>query len=67
MRDLIVGVLRDEDYGMGMRLQRGVGAPLPLKLIFGRNEPGNQHFHKWVEHYVSPQGAGSEPGPILAP
>jgi len=67
MRDLIVDVLRDEDYGMGMRLQRGVEAPLPLKLIFGRNEPGNQHFHKWVEHYVSPQPAGAEPGPILAP
>ncbi|MGE4305527.1 MAG: hypothetical protein AB7E24_16030 [Novosphingobium sp.] len=29
-------------------------------MTFGRNELGNQYFHRWIEHYLS-QGAVPEP------
>jgi phenylpropionate dioxygenase-like ring-hydroxylating dioxygenase large terminal subunit len=57
MRDFLVKVLDDEDYDMGYRIQKGVNSGVPFNIMFGRNEPANQHFHRWVQHYVD----GSDP------
>jgi hypothetical protein len=60
-RDFAVSVLQDEDYTLGFRVQKGVASQLPFRVNFGRNEPANQHFHKWIRHYVDGEPAGSAP------
>ncbi len=37
--------VRDEDYGVGVAIQRGLGAITDDVLLLGRNEIGVQHFH----------------------
>jgi hypothetical protein len=29
--------------------------------LFGRNEPGNQFFHKWLEYYLDDSGTAPKP------
>lgn len=42
-----------EDYVLGERIQKSLSA-LPFdNVVFGRNERGNQYFHRWVDYYVS--------------
>jgi nitrite reductase/ring-hydroxylating ferredoxin subunit len=60
-RDFQVEVLQREDYGLGLRTQRGVSSPIELTLCFGRNEIGNQYFHKWIGHLTG----NGEPEPVL--
>jgi transglutaminase-like putative cysteine protease len=31
--------------------------------VFGRNEPGNQFFHKWVAYYLDE--TGQTPVPVM--
>jgi nitrite reductase/ring-hydroxylating ferredoxin subunit len=52
-RDWFHRVVRDEDYAS----QYAVDATLPAldgtDLVFGRNEPGVQHFHRAVEEHLA--------------
>lgn len=42
-----------EDYVLGERIQKSLNA-LPFEnVVFGRNERGNQYFHRWVDYYIS--------------
>lgn len=41
--------VRDEDYGMGFKIQAGLNSKGNDAFIFGRNEPTLQHYHRWVE------------------
>jgi phenylpropionate dioxygenase-like ring-hydroxylating dioxygenase large terminal subunit len=41
--------VRDEDYGMGFRIQAGLNSKGNEAFIFGRNEPTLQHYHRMVE------------------
>ena len=58
--DFFFDVVEKEDYLMGMRVQQGLEAGACDHVTFGRNELGNQYFHRWIEHYLS-QGTVPEP------
>lgn len=45
-RDWFHDVVLDEDYLTGEGVQRGLDALADTDYIFGRNEPGVQHFHR---------------------
>ena len=60
MSDFFFDVVEKEDYLMGMRVQQGLAARATDHVTFGRNELGNQYFHRWIEHYLS-QGTVPEP------
>ena len=45
-RDWFHDVVMDEDYLTGYGVQRGLAALGDEDFVFGRNEPGVQHFHK---------------------
>ncbi len=42
-----------EDYVLGERIQKSLNARPFDNLVFGRNERGNQYFHRWVDYYLS--------------
>jgi phenylpropionate dioxygenase-like ring-hydroxylating dioxygenase large terminal subunit len=60
MSDFFYDVVEKEDYLMGMRVQQGLEARAAEHVTFGRNELGNQYFHKWIDYYLA-QGAQPEP------
>ena len=60
MSDFFFDVVEKEDYLMGMRVQQGLEARATDHVTFGRNELGNQYFHRWIDHYLS-QGTVPEP------
>ena len=62
MSDFFFDVVEKEDYLMGLRVQQGLEAKGSGHVTFGRNELGNQYFHRWIEHYLSPAGV---PEPVL--
>lgn len=45
-RDWFHDVVLDEDYLTGEGVQRGLDALAGTDYLFGRNEPGVQHFHR---------------------
>lgn len=45
-RDWFHDVVMDEDYLTGYGVQRGLEAMSDRDFVFGRNEPGVQHFHR---------------------
>ena len=45
-------VVRDEDYDLNFKIQRGLRSNPYDHVTFGRNEQGNQYFHKWVDYYL---------------
>jgi phenylpropionate dioxygenase-like ring-hydroxylating dioxygenase large terminal subunit len=47
-RDWFYEVTLDEDYATGEGVQRGLAALGDADFVFGRNEPGVQHFHRTV-------------------
>ena len=53
----LLGVVRDEDYYTGKRIQRTVKTGAKTHFMFGRNEAGGQRFHGWVDDLV---GAADE-------
>jgi phenylpropionate dioxygenase-like ring-hydroxylating dioxygenase large terminal subunit len=59
MRD----VTQDEDYAIGIRVQKGLEAGAHEHLLFGHNERGNQYFYEWVNWYL--QGDPTLPKPVL--
>jgi phenylpropionate dioxygenase-like ring-hydroxylating dioxygenase large terminal subunit len=62
MCDFFFDVVEREDYHMGLRVQQGLEAMPTSDVIFGRNELGNQYFHKWVDYYLA---QGALPAPAL--
>ena len=47
--DFLVGVVRDEDYATGLKIQRTVRTGAKHEFVFGRNEGGAQHVHRWID------------------
>ena len=54
----LLGVVRDEDYYTGNRIQKAVKTGAKSEFLFGRNEAGGQRFHRWVEKLVQTGDAG---------
>lgn len=52
-RDWFHDVVLDEDYGAGFGIQRGLAAMADQEFVFGRNEPGVQHFHRAIEERLT--------------
>lgn len=48
-------VTNDEDYVMGLKIQQGLKSPALKQVVFGRNERGNQLFHKYVNWMIDGQ------------
>ena len=49
MMAFLLGVVRDEDYATGKKVQRGLAVDAAPDVLFGRNEWGGQRFHAWVD------------------
>lgn len=45
-------VVRDEDYATTYGVQRGLKALAGTDFVFGRNEPGLQHFHRTIHRLL---------------
>lgn len=63
MADWLRDVVQNEDYNVGLRLQKGLQTGLMKSVLFGRNERGNQYFHRCVKWYTS--GDTDAPKPEL--
>ncbi len=51
--DMVEQVVRDEDLANSARQQRALESGLLPKVRFGRNEGGNQHFHRWFDQVIA--------------
>lgn len=49
--DIVLRAVQDEDYAMGYCIQQGLGSGANEAFLFGRNEPGLQHYHRMVAKY----------------
>ena len=56
-------VTYNEDYLIGMEIQKGLESGAHDELLFGRNERGNQYFHEWLNWYL--QDDSELPRPVL--
>ena len=61
MADWLRNVVQDEDYNVGLRVQQGLETGLMKSVLFGRNERGNQYFHRWVKWYSEGDTTVSKP------
>jgi len=52
-REFLLGVVVDEDYFTGNRIQRALKTGAKPNVIFGRNEAGGQRFHGWVDQLIA--------------
>jgi phenylpropionate dioxygenase-like ring-hydroxylating dioxygenase large terminal subunit len=52
-RDWFHDVVLDEDYSAGFGVQRGLAAMADQDFVFGRNEPGVQHFHRAIKETLA--------------
>lgn len=59
--EFVAGVVRDEDYALNLRIQRALGARPFESVMFGRNERGNQYFHKLIDWYVNDDPDAEKP------
>jgi nitrite reductase/ring-hydroxylating ferredoxin subunit len=50
--DMALQAVRDEDYWVGFQIQKALTSGAADELIFGRNEPTLQHYHRSVERYA---------------
>ena len=50
---LLKDVVEKEDFPLGEGIQKGFYADKKRNIIFGKNEPGLQHFHKNVDKFLS--------------
>ncbi|MFG2129485.1 aromatic ring-hydroxylating dioxygenase subunit alpha [Streptomyces sp. NPDC048751] len=46
-------VVRDEDYATTYGVQQGLAALNGTDFVFGRNEPGLQHFHRTIHAHLA--------------
>jgi hypothetical protein len=56
-------VTYQEDYVIGMEIQKGLESGAHDNLVFGRNERGNQYFHEWLNWYL--QDDATLPKPVM--
>lgn len=56
-------VTYNEDYLIGLDIQKGLESGAHDEMVFGKNERGNQYFHEWVKWYL--QDDSSLPKPVL--
>jgi phenylpropionate dioxygenase-like ring-hydroxylating dioxygenase large terminal subunit len=63
MCDFFYNVVLEEDYFLGLKVQNGLESGAMSHQLFGRNEPGNQFFHKWLGHYLD--ASGQTPAPVM--
>lgn len=63
MMNWLQSVVQEEDYNLGLKVQKGVASGAFENVTFGRNERGNQYFHKWLEYYMS--GSSDPKIPVL--
>ncbi|RME62278.1 MAG: (2Fe-2S)-binding protein [Alphaproteobacteria bacterium] len=52
MADFFYDVVENEDYSIGFKVQKSLNAGALDHVLFGKNERGNQYFHRWIEHYL---------------
>lgn len=45
--------VRDEDYAIVSTIQAGLASGANEHFVFGRNEPGLQHYHSWVDRIMA--------------
>ncbi len=50
--NLVLQAVRDEDYWMGFQIQEALTSQATEVLMFGRNEPTLQHYHRAVARYA---------------
>ncbi len=56
-------VTYNEDYLIGLEIQKGLKSGAHEDLVFGRNERGNQFFHEWLNWYL--QDDATLPRPVM--
>lgn len=61
MCDFFYDVVLEEDYHLGLKVQNGLQSGAMTHQLFGRNEPGNQFFHKWLDYFLDDTGETPEP------
>jgi phenylpropionate dioxygenase-like ring-hydroxylating dioxygenase large terminal subunit len=54
-------VTYNEDYLIGLEIQKGLESGAHDELVFGRNERGNQYFHEWLNWYLEDDASLPEP------
>lgn len=54
-------VTYQEDYVIGLEIQKGLESGAHDNLVFGRNERGNQFFHEWLNWYLEDDPSRPEP------
>ena len=47
--DLLRETVEDEDFRIGERMQRGFHTGAQETVVYGRNEPGLQHYHRMID------------------
>ena len=47
--------MHDEDYVTVAGVQQGMESGAIDEVTFGRNEPGNQRLHRWIDYYSQDQ------------
>lgn len=50
--DFLEHVVREEDYKTGLGIQSALASEANREFVFGRNEPCNQIFHRWVDRLL---------------
>lgn len=59
--DVVLRAIRDEDYPVNTGVQESLSSGRTPSVVFGRNEPALQHYHRTLEHFMGqdpqPQGA----------
>ena len=61
MADWLRNVVQEEDYNVGLKVQKGLETGLMKSVLFGRNERGNQYFHRCVKWYSDGDATVPEP------
>lgn len=57
VRDALYSIAVREDYAVATGIQEGLAAMGSTPFVFGRNEPGVQHFHRSIDHHRQPASA----------
>lgn len=63
MMNFLRDVTYNEDYVIGLSIQKGLESGAHDDLVFGRNERGNQYFHEWLNWYL--QDDPTMPRPVM--
>jgi len=61
MMNWLRDVVNDEDYGVGLQVQKGLASGALNSVIFGCNERGNHYFHKYVDYLLRANPAEAPP------